>query len=111
MDKLTAYRNIIEEMLTEIAGYHGIPEEIETELILDRERGHYLLVNVGWHDRKRTYGPTIHLDLKGDKVWLQQDRTDCRVAERLIEKGIPKEDIVLAFHSPFTRQHTGFAAA
>ncbi|HFA48964.1 MAG TPA: XisI protein, partial [Bacteroidetes bacterium] len=29
----------------------------------------------------------------------------------LMEKGVPKEDIVLAFQSPFKRPYTGFATA
>jgi hypothetical protein len=34
---------------------------------------------------------------------------DVVVANELVEEGIPKEDIVLAYHSPFIRQYDGFA--
>jgi hypothetical protein len=109
MDKLDLYRNYIQEILEEIAGYKAIPPEIETELVIDRLHDHYLLVNVGWRELKRTYGNPIHLDIKGDKIWVQQDMTDYRIVDKLLEKGVPKEDIVLAFHAPYKRPYTGFA--
>jgi len=96
-------------MLKTIASHKSIPEEIETELVIDRERDHYLLVNVGWKDQSRTYGNPVHIDIKEGKIWVQRDMTDYRIVEELLEKGVPKEDIVLAFHAPYKRPHTGFA--
>lgn len=109
MDKIDRYRDYVQEMLETIAGYKSIPAEIETELVIDRERDHYLLVNVGWKDQSRTYGSPIHIDIKDGKVWIQRDMTDYRIVEALLEKGVPKEDIVLAFHAPYKRPYTGFA--
>ncbi|MCB0565721.1 MAG: XisI protein [Phaeodactylibacter sp.] len=43
------------------------------------------------------------------KIWLQHDGTDLIVAQKLLDQGIPKTDIVLAFHAPFVREDTGFA--
>jgi hypothetical protein len=111
MDKVEQYRNYIQEILETIGSYKSIPEEIEGEVVIDRERDHYLLVNVGWQDEKRAYGNSIHLDIKQGKIWVQRDMTDLRIVERLLEKGVPKEDIVLAFHSPYKRQFTDFAVA
>jgi hypothetical protein len=34
-----------------------------------------------------------------------------KIALELMEKGVPKEEIVLAFHAPFRRKHTGFAVS
>lgn len=48
-------------------------------------------------------------DLRGGKVWLQHDGTGRAIAEELVAAGIPKEDIVLAFHPARLRQHTGYA--
>jgi hypothetical protein len=45
------------------------------------------------------------------EIRIQQDGTEAGVAERLVEAGIPREHIVLAFKPPEIRQHTGFAAA
>jgi len=109
MDKIDIYRDHIQEMLKKIASYRSIPEEIETELVIDRERDHYLLINVGWKDESRNYGNSIHIDIKDGKIWIQRDMTDYRIAEKLLDKGVPKEDIVLAFHAPYKRPYTGFA--
>lgn len=57
------------------------------------------------------YGVLIHIDLKNNKVWIQYDGTEVGVANELLERGIPREDIVLAYHSPFMRQYDGFAVS
>ena len=51
----------------------------------------------------------IHIDLKGKTIWIQYDGTEVGVANELVDRGIPKEDIVLAYHSKFIRQYDGFA--
>ncbi|HEX6384245.1 MAG TPA: element excision factor XisI family protein, partial [Anaerolineae bacterium] len=33
------------------------------------------------------------------------------IANELVKSGVPKEDIVLAFHAPYKREYTGFAVA
>ena len=50
MDTLTQYRQIIEKILTDYARIPYAYGEIETETVFDRERDHYLLVNVGMGD-------------------------------------------------------------
>ena len=49
------------------------------------------------------------LILKNGKIWIQHDGTEIGVANELVEWGVPKEDIVLAYHAPYKRQYTGFA--
>ncbi|MDD1428313.1 XisI protein, partial [Dolichospermum sp. ST_sed9] len=43
------------------------------------------------------------------KIWIQHDGTEVGIATLLLEKGVPKEDIVLGFHSPDMREFTEFA--
>ncbi|MBD2551735.1 XisI protein [Limnothrix sp. FACHB-708] len=54
---------------------------------------------------------TIHIDLQQGKVWIQYDGTEVGIANELVERGIPKEEIVLAYHSPLMRQYDGFAVS
>ena len=82
---------------------------METELVFDREHNHYMLVNVCWYDDERISGCVLHLDIKDGKIWIQQDGTEQGITNELVTKGIPKEDIVLAYHAPYMRKHTGFA--
>lgn len=112
MDKIARNKAIVRELVKEIADMTPSTEGVENQLIIDDERGHYILFSVGWEDKERHYATFVHIDVKSDgKVWLQHDGTDLKIALELIEKGIPKEEIVLAFHAPFRRKHTGFAVA
>jgi XisI protein len=40
---------------------------------------------------------------------MGKNGTEVGVANELVEFGVPKHDIVLAYHSPFMRQYDGFA--
>ncbi len=78
--------------------------------MIDRENHHYQLSSVGWRNKDyRVHGCLLHVDIKGDKIWIQHDGTEEGIANFFVEKGIPKEKIVLAFHAPYKRQYTGFA--
>jgi XisI protein len=100
MDKLNNHRSIIRSVVTEIAEMTPSDKNSETQLIMDDERGHYVLFSIGWQDIMREYLPFVHIDVKPDgKVWIQHDGTDLKIALWLVDKGIAKHDIVLAFQS------------
>ncbi|WP_096625956.1 XisI protein [Calothrix sp. NIES-3974] len=103
------YRQIIQQLILE-GSKSGLSQEgVETQAILDTERDHYLLLHTGWRGNRRTHGCSLHLDIKDGKIWIQHDGTEMGMATQLLELGVPKEDIVLAFHSPYMRQFTEFA--
>ena len=105
MDKLDKYRSIIKSIVTEIAAMTPSDNNSETQLVMDDNGGHYILFSIGWQDIMRQYLPFVHIDLKHDgKVWIQHDGTDLKIALLLAEKGILKQDIVLAFQSPNRRK-------
>ena len=80
-------------------------EQSETQLIIDDERGHYVLFSVGWSHNRREYVPFVHLDVRPDaKILIQHDGTDLKIAERLVEESIEKSAIILAFQSPNRRK-------
>jgi hypothetical protein len=108
-DKLTMYREQIENVIREYASYKYSHGEVEREAIIDPLHDHYELMSIGWIGSQRVHGCVLHIDIKNGKIWIQHDGTEEGVANRFVEAGIPKEDIVLAFHSPFKRQFTGFA--
>ncbi|MCZ6676903.1 MAG: XisI protein [Candidatus Poribacteria bacterium] len=68
-----------------------------------------LAPSIGWKKRRRVHGCVIHIDIIGDKVWLQHGSTDAEIARQLVDLGIPKQDIVLGFQPPYRRKNTGFA--
>ena len=51
----------------------------------------------------------VHIHLKNGFVWVEEDNTDYGVVEEMVRRGFQKEEIVLAFHAPYKRPHTGYA--
>lgn len=109
MDRVETYRKIIMELLKEYNQHASDDADIEQDVLFDTERDHYQIMMIGWQGKLRISQSIIHIDLKGDKVWLQQDNTDAEIANELVERGIPQTQIVLGFQPPHRRQYTGFA--
>jgi hypothetical protein len=103
MDKLEQYRQIIQTLLTDYAGYKSLNSNIERELICDTHRDRYLIVNLGWEETHHVYGCIIHMEIRNEKIWIQRNMTDVDFAEELVELGVPKTDIVLGFQTPIHR--------
>jgi len=43
-----------------------------------------------------------------DKIWIQEDNTEDGFANLLLEKGVEKKEIVLAYYPDYHRQYTEF---
>jgi XisI protein len=111
MAKIDEYRKTVKYLLTEYSQIKAANEEVEAELIFDLERDRYQVVHVGWSRKIRVYGCVLHIDIKDDKIWIQHDGTEVGIANDLVDRGIPKQDIIIGFHSPFKRQFTEFAVS
>lgn len=110
------YRQIIQQLILERAQRQPSQmtpdgEGIEKQAIIDTERDRYLLLHTGWRGNRRTHGCSLHLDIINGKIWIQHDGTEVGIATQLLELGVPANDIVLAFHSPYMRQFTEFAVS
>ncbi len=104
-------QEIIEKLLQDYADFLGQEEQVQIELIFDREKNHYLLVETGWENDYRIYGTLIHIDIIDGKLWIQHDGTEEGIADELVTMGIPKERIVLAYKSLQRRKITDFAVS
>ena len=113
MDKLTEYPKLIKRILTEYVELSNRNSnlDIETFLIVDEQKCHYIWMNLGWQNKERVSGMTVYVRIRKDKFWIEEDWTENGIATDLIREGVPKEDIVLAFHEPKMRQYTEFAVA
>ncbi|PAX56951.1 XisI protein [Brunnivagina elsteri] len=109
MDILDSYRQIIQSLLTDYAAIPIANGLIDCYTVFDTQQDHYQVMNVGWDGHRRVYGCVLHLDIKKGKVWVEQNMTEMRVAQELVEQGIPKENIVLGFQAPEMRQYTDYA--
>jgi hypothetical protein len=106
---MTRYREIIRRILTDYARGRFAAGDIRSQVVVDPDRDHFQLLNVGWDGDRRVHGTVLHLDLIDGKIWVQHDGTDRPVVEALEAAGVPKEDIVLAWHPPYLRELTGYA--
>ena len=103
-------RQLIQKILdeyTRIPYSHG---DIKCVPIYDTQHDRYLLMAVGWDDR-RIHGCIVHVDLIDGKFWIQRDGTEEGIATDLLAAGVPKQRIVLAFYPVKDRPLTGFAVA
>lgn len=114
MDKIDQYRSIIKNILTEYASTR-IPvnnPDPGYQLIFDAEHDTYMLYRTGWKEElKRIHFCVFHLDIRNNKIYVQEDATDFDLVGELESNGIPKEDIVLAFQAPYKRPYSGYAVA
>jgi hypothetical protein len=111
MDKLLKYQEAIIALLQEYADYYNGGNDVKHYVIKDKENHHYQLIAMGFRNGVFIHSCVFHFDIIKDKVWLQVNETANLIADELIEKGVPKKDIVLGFHEPHLRQYTGFAVA
>ncbi|MCW6053244.1 XisI protein [Lyngbya sp. CCAP 1446/10] len=87
------YGELVQTILSQHSG-NDLDTETEVQLVFDTKREHYQVLHLGWYEQKRVYGCVIHVDIKNEKIWIQRDRTEAGVANKLVAAGVPKEDIV-----------------
>ena len=110
MDTINQYRTYIQEILEQYAQRKYANLDAINEIIVDREHDRYQLVTIGWQRYKRIHATTLHFDIIDGRIWIQNDQTEHGIAYDLLEKGVPKEDIVLGYFHPRRRADTDFAA-
>ncbi|KOR33553.1 hypothetical protein TI05_00310 [Achromatium sp. WMS3] len=96
-------RKAIKTLINRHATYKSRNPQIERQKLIDTEHDHYQLVTIGWHNDKRVYHCSIHLDIKDEKIWIQQNLTESDLEEELIALGIAKKDIIYGFLPPYLR--------
>ncbi|MFN0013256.1 MAG: XisI protein [Saprospiraceae bacterium] len=114
MDKITQYGKILREVLQEYAtdrSGHPQPTDVNLQLLFDTTGHHYQVLHMGWRGEQQTFVVVFHFDIKDGKIWVQRNISDYDIVGDLELKGVPKEDIVLGFHSPYIRQFTEYAVA
>ena len=113
MDRLENYRQSIKKLLTQYAdSINKKPEPgVEVELVFDPENDRYLFLYVGGEEAKRIHNCIFYFDIKGDKIWLQENNTDIEVGEELEEMRISKKEFVVGFHHPSMREYSDYAVS
>lgn len=64
---------------------------------MDDKRQTYTLNVVDYPTRKDTAGVVVLAWIAGDKIVIEEDATDKPLVDALLQRGIPREQIVLAY--------------
>lgn len=113
MDRLTRYRTLIEQIMqrhADLMNSQPVPGE-EVDCVFDEQRDHYLLLKYGWPRGKHVHYTKVHVRIADSKIRIEEDMTEEGFANELVEAGISKEDIVLAFNPPELRYIEDYAVA
>ncbi len=103
-------QEIVEQALRECARFYA-SDDARTLTIFDRQNGQFLLMDEGWQEFKHIHRVWLHVELRDGKFWIQKDGTEDGIAVDLMNAGVPKERIVLAFQHPGRRQYGEFAVS
>ena len=82
-----------------------------SKVIVSGDRTRYLIITEGWNEQTRVHSLIFDAEIYNGKIWLHHDGLDHGITEDLHAAGISKDQIVLAFHPPHIREHTGYAPA
>ncbi len=111
MADLEKYRQYIKELILSRSKNKYANSTLDKKPVFDTERDRYLLMVTGFEGIKRYDYALVDVEIRNGKFWIHYDGLEDGVAAYLLEKGVPKQDIVLAFYSPEKRKLTEFAVA
>ena len=110
METLSHYRQVITTILSDLAEATA-QDRVEALALFDSTHDNYLLLAAGWDGVRRIHHIIAHLRIRNDKIWVEADNTDAEIVQQLLDSGVPREAIVLAFYSPHKRALTEFTVA
>jgi hypothetical protein len=109
MDTAESDRRLIEKILVDYAKISYSHSDVRLQTIFDRDQDRYVLMLDGWEGVRRVHGCLVHVDIIDGKFWIQRDGTEYSIAQELLDAGVAKDRIVLAFRSLEMRRLTEFA--
>src|SRR5580698_8538804 len=97
-DTRNYWRQTIKKILTDLVAI-PFPDVVHmtAKTVFDEAADIYLVMVEGWQDVRRLHGCLVHVEIKANKVWVQQDGTEDGLAADLLAAGIRKDCIVLGF--------------
>lgn len=112
MKSVLNLEEIILSLLEPMDGQKVANPGLEKQLIADTKRHRYQVIVQGWEKGEKFVNSTLlHLEIKGDKIWIQQNWTELQIAQELVKRGVPAEQIVLGFLPEYMREDSEYAVA
>ncbi len=105
MDRILMHRELVKKHLED---YRALLAEqpmsgVEAHCVFDGEQDEYLLVEWGWDGKKRVRRVILFVRLLESKIWIEEDWTEAGLAQELLDAGVSRSEIVLAFQHPSIR--------
>jgi hypothetical protein len=100
---------VITEYLLELQ--QPVNQNIQFAPVIDAAKKHYQVIAMGWEGYKRVFNLLFHVDIIAEKIWIQEDKMEYSIAERLVQKGISKQEIVLGYFPDYHRAYTEYAVS
>lgn len=112
LNKIEKYRQILESVVKRHAQFQPANGQIETHAVCDREADEYMVVDSGWNEKgRRIYDVVLHFRLQNGTVYVERDKTNAKVVRELLDAGVEKDDIILAYNAlPYQRLNDLIAA-
>lgn len=96
MDQTVSYTDLLTQVMREEAKLQPrVQPRLKVVSCCDRETGQFLLIVIGWDNRKHwVHNILFHAQLLDGKVIIETDMTEEGLKPALIEAGIPEADII-----------------
>ena len=109
MDRVEIQKHAVENVIQSWLESKRQQSHFSLEFVIDSGKQRFLLIGDGWLNHRRLYGTIIDISLRGGKVWVLEDNTEEGIAEDLLEAGLTRDEIVIAWQPEYRRELTGFA--
>lgn len=93
---MATLREILKEEVRKYAG-SGRGAKALVFPVLDDENQTYAVTVVDYPEREEMAGVVILARLLGDKIIIEEDTTDKPLLDALLQRGVPRESILLAY--------------
>lgn len=106
--KIHKYETLIIDLLNEYKS-----DNVDYYLVIDKPNRHYQLLGSGWSNQNTYYCRIfMHFHLRPNAIiCIFENHTEIELVDVLIEKGVPKSDILVSFLPLAARQYAGYAIA
>lgn len=115
MDKSKKYTKLLKELFEEYKQNNpsfsnpNLGQEVNSFFVMDETNGIFTWFHFGWTKQGRVDSINLFVRLEDGKIHIEEDWTEEGIGTILMERGVPKKDIVVEFHPPEMRQYTDFA--
>ncbi len=98
MDKVIKYKEILQtEMEYQATKTLYKAPNVQRHLVINEDKTDFVLFSYGWKEGTYMYTVLHHLQLRGDKIWVLKNNTTVLLDDILIEEGVDRNDIEIAW--------------